>query len=286
MKFLLSYKLFEKTSLIGIGVPYSVMQSIQKNYAVSDDAQWKYIKYKKDITTTLHKPKNNLLISVSDNKLFIIFSYNKEFYIETYFLTEKDDFGNEQWQRIDRVKDTITNILKKIEKGCKTYELISGNWLHEYSGTRKIRSEQSKFERITDEFKKEFAENFTRIVKKMYGRKANVVTDIIINHLKNVQSNLTDEEIREILFLNVDRAKEVDKFKKKEEEKDPYQLYNQIVMENSLTIFNSHLISFESDYSDKYREYLNIPVMIERWGRDKIFTAFVYYLYSKKLMNL
>lgn len=286
MKFLLSYKLFEKTSLIGIGVPYSVMQSIQKNYAVSDDAKWKYIKYKKDITTTLHKPKNNLLISVCNNKLFIIFSYNKEFYIETYFLTEKDDFGNEQWQRIDRVKDTITNILKKIEKGCKTYELISGNWLHEYSGTRKIRSEQSKFERITDEFKKEFAENFTRIVKKMYGRKATVVTDIIINHLKNVQSNLTDEEIREILFLNVDRAKEVDKLKKKKEEKDPYQLYNKYIRDNSLTIFDEYLIRFESDYSDKYKEYLNIPEMIEKWGKDKTMTAFMIYLYTEKLIEL
>ena len=286
MKFLLSYKLFEKTSLIGIGVPYSVMQSIQRNYAVSDDADWKFLKYKKDITTALHKTKNVLLISICKDKLFVIFSYNNEFYIESYFITEKDDFGNEQWQRIERVKDTITNITKKIEKGCKTYELISGNWLHEFSGTRKIRAEESKFQRITNEFKKDFAENFTKIVKQMYGKKANVVTDVIINHLKNVKKDLTDEQIRDILYLNVDRAKDVDTFKNKEKEKDPFKLYNQVIKDNSLTIFNTHLISFESDYSDKYKEYLNIPIMVEKWGRDKIFTAFTYYLYSKKLMNL
>ena len=129
MKFLLSYKIFEKTSLIGIGVPYSVMQSIQRNYAVSDNAEWKLLKYKKDITTALHKPKNNLLISVCKDKLFIIFSYNNEFYIESYFITEKDDFGNEQWQRIERVKDTITNITKKIEKGkhCSRTIFFFGN---------------------------------------------------------------------------------------------------------------------------------------------------------------
>jgi len=286
MKFLLSYKLFEKTSLIGIGVPYSVMQSIQRNYAVSDDADWKFLKYKKDITTALHKPKNTLLISICKEKLFIIFSYEKEFYIESYFITEKDDFGNEQWQRIERVKDTITNITKKIEKGCKIYELISGNWLHEFSGTRKIRAEESKFQRITNEFKKEFAESFTRIVKMMYGKKASVITDIIVNHLKNVKKNLTDEQIRNILFINVDRAKEVDEFKNKQKEKDPFKLYNKIVKADSLTIFNTFLLDYETEYSNKYNEYLNIPVMIEKWSREKIMTSFMVFLYTKKLIDL
>ena len=85
MKFLLTYKLFEKTSLIGIGVPYSVMQSIQRNYTISDDAQWKNLKYKKDINLALHKIKNNLIISVCSNKLFVLFSFNKEYYIEPTF---------------------------------------------------------------------------------------------------------------------------------------------------------------------------------------------------------
>jgi len=286
MKFLLSYTLFEKTSLIGIGVPYSVMQSLQKNYALSDDAKWKPLKYKKDITSALHKQKNNLLISICTGKLFVIFTLNKEFYIETYFLTEKDDFGNENWQRIDRVKDTITNITKKIEKGCKSYELISGDWTPEFYGKRKIKKEESDFEQITNDFKRDFAESFTKIVRKMYGRKANVITEIIINHLKNVKKNITDEQIREILFLNVDRAKNIDMFKKVEKDKDPYKLYNQIVRADSLTIFNEYLIRFEDEYSNKYKEYLNIPIMIEKWGRDKIMTSFMIYLYTNKLMEL
>ena len=46
---------------------------------------------------------------------------------------------------------------------------------------------------------------------------------------------------------------------------------------------------FEEDLannSDKYKEYLNIPLMIERWSREKIFTAFAYYLYTKKTIEL
>ncbi len=286
MKFLLSYKLFEKTSLINIGVPYQVMQSIQKDYAISDDAQWKKLRYKKDVTTSLHKPKDTLIISICENEILILFSYNKEYFIENYIITENDDFGNIKWMRSNRIKTSLTDCLKKIERKCKSYELISGNWHHEFRKVRKIKKEESNFENITNKFKQDFAKNFTNIVKRLYGKKSNIITDIIINHLKNVKEGITDEQIREILFLNVERAKEVDIFKNKQKEKDPYHLYNEIIRANSLTIFNEYLIKFENDYSDKYKEYLNIPIMIEKWGRDKIMTVFMIYLYLEKIIDL
>jgi hypothetical protein len=284
MKFILSYKLFENTSLLGIGVPFSVMKNIQKDYAISDDAQWKTLKYKKDAVSALRRNKNTLIISISENKLFLLFSYNKDYYIETY-LSEKNDF-DDKWKRIDRIKSSMTDIVTRIERGYKSYQLISGNWLHEFSTVRKIRKEESNFEKITNDFKKDFAYNFTKIVKKMYGVKSNIITNIIINHLKNIKRGLTEEQIRDILYLNVDRAKEVDEFKKREKDKDPYKLYNDIINQNSLTIFNEYLLKFEDEYSDKYKEYLNIPIMIEKFTREKVMTSFMYYLYSEKLMEL
>lgn len=286
MKFLLSYKLFEKTSLINIGVPPIVMKGIQRNYAISDDAKWQSVKLKSNIASALKQKKNTLIISVCKNKIFITFSYNKEYYIETYILTENDDFGNEQWQRQDRIKTDLSDAVKKIERGCTSYKLTSGEWLHEFSNRRKARKEESIFETITNSFKRDFAENFTKIVKRLYGKKANIITDIIVNHLKNVKQNLTDEQIREILYLNVNRAKDIDVLKKKQQQKDPYELYNDIVKSNSLTIFDEYLITFEDEYSDKYKEYLNIPLMIKKWSRDKIMTAFMVYLYTKKLIDL
>ena len=282
MKFLLTYKLFEKTSLLNIGVPYSVMQELQRNYSISDNAQWKLLKYKKDITPALNK-KNNLVISICKDKIFILFSFNKEFYVETYQLTE--DFG-EIWTRIDRVKATLSEILTNIIRGCKSYELISGDWSHEFSTTRKIRKEELKFDDITKQFKIDFAENFTRIVKRLYGKKANIITDIIINHLASTKKNISEDKIREILFLNIDKAKEVNILKNKQKSKDPYKLYSDIIKSNSLTIFDEYLIRFEDEYSDKYKEYLNIPIMIERFTRDKILTAFMIYLYTNKLIEL
>ena len=285
MKFLQTYKLFEKTSLLDIDVPYQVMQQIQRNYTISDDAKWRNLKLKKDIIPIL-KNKNNLFISICKNKIFILFSFNNQYYIETFIQIEKDDFGNEQWKRIDRIETTLLEVIKKIERGCKTYNLISGNWSHEFSNIRKIRKEESNFDNITNNFKIDFAESFTKIVKKLFGKKANIITDIIVNHLKNIKKNISDEQIREILFLNVDRAKDVDIYKNKQQAKDPFKLYSDVIRADSLTIFNEYLIKFEDEYSDKYKQYLNIPIMIEKWSRDKIMTAFCYYLYSGKLMEL
>jgi hypothetical protein len=104
--------------------------------------------------------------------------------------------------------------------------------------------------------------------------------------LANVKNNLSDEKIREILFLNVDRAKEINILKKKQNSKDPYKLYNDVIREDSLTIFNTFIIEFEDKYSDKYKEYLNIPILIDKFSRDKVMTSFMIYLYTKKLIDL
>ena len=113
-----------------------------------------------------------------------------------------------------------------------------------------------------------------------------MVSNVIIDYLKDVNKDASEQKIREILFLNVDKAKEVEEYRRKANEKDPYNLYSDIVKANSLTIFDEYLIKFEDEYSDKYREYLNLPLMIEKFGRDKIMTAFMIYLYSNKIINL
>jgi len=104
MNHILTYKLFEKTSLLSIGVPYSVMKNLQKNYEISNDAQWKALKYKKDILSILKNSSNNLIISICKNKLFVVFSYNKEYFLESFELINKDDFGNEEWKKINRIQ--------------------------------------------------------------------------------------------------------------------------------------------------------------------------------------
>lgn len=286
MKHIQSFKIYEKTSLLNIGVPYSVMKNLQINYEISEDAQWKALKYKKDILSLLKKNTDNLIISICRNKLFVIFSKYKNYFLETFELIDKDDFGIEDWKKIDRIQGTIDEVVEKIGRGCKYYQLISGNWKEEYSSIRKLKKSESEFDETTINFKKYFSDNFTKVVKRMYGRKAELVTNIIINHLKNTTTDLSNDQIRDILFKNVDRVKEVDNLNKKAKEKDPFNLQSKYLMSNSLSIFDEYLVTFEDEISDKYKEYLNIPIMIEKFGLDKVTTSFCYYLYTKRLINL
>ena len=201
------------------------MQIIQKDFEISDNAKWEKL-YKKDVESKLNS-RNNLLVTVCKTKLYVTYSYDDDYYIETYNLTSEDDFGDSQWQKIGRYKASMTEALKSIERGCKTYILVSGNWSNEFSSVRKINKEQNNFIDITDNFKEEFLKKF----------------------------------------------------------KSKY-LYDNSIKADSLTIFDKYLAEFEDVYSDKYKEYLNLPIMIERWTREKIMTAFLIYIYSNKLINL
>lgn len=281
-------KLFEKTSLLNLGVPYSVMKNIQLNYEISPDAEWGAIKHKKYILSILEE-KNNIIILICDDIILLLFSYEKKYYLETYVLTEKDDFGYENWNYVDRKEYStleLVDLISNINDECILYKLKNGEWKKEFSNIRKLRKSEIEFDEITNNFKISFAENFTRIVKKLYGNKYNVVTNMIINHLKNIKNDISDDEIRNALFLNVERVKEADILKNKSLEKDPYKLKNNYIKDNSLTFFNEYIIEFEDKYSDKYKEYLNIPIMIKKFTREKVMTSFMYYLYSGKLMRL
>lgn len=285
MKYLKTYKLFEKTTLLNIGVPYNVMQTIQRNYALSDNSKWSTIKNKTDIRKELKKTKS-LIISVCENKILIFYSFSNDLFIETFEYIINDDFGDSRWERISRIKTDIKDVIDNVDKKCKMYLLDKGEWSNDFSNVRKMNKEDKKFDEVTNNFKKDFAKKFTRIVKKLYGRRSNMVSDTIIDYLKDVNDDTSENKIREILFLNVDKAKEVEYYRNKNKQKDPFKLYSDAVRADSLTIFDDYLITFEDYYSNKEKEYLNLPIMIERWGRDKIMTAFMVYLYNGRLLEL
>jgi hypothetical protein len=258
-KFLDTYKIFEKTSLLKIGVPFSVMKVIQKEYAISSNAEWKKLKYKKEISLLLDK--DGLIVSICKTNVYIIFSHNGQLYLEIFKLLSADGFGEDEWKKIKRIKATLDEINYILPRGCTYYYLTSGDWSHEFYNVRKINKEDKKFTDITNDFKKGFASNFIGIIKRMYGGKYDIIAKIVVKHLKDVNLNLKEDEIKNIL-------------------------YNNVIKDNSLTIFDEYLLSFEDEYSDKYGEYLTIPSMINIWSRDKIMTAFMYYLHTKKLMEL
>ena len=75
-----------------------------------------------------------------------------------------------------------------------------------------------------------------------------------MNNLINTDINISPEKEKELLSMNVSKAKESDYYRKKGKEKDPFKLKLEYIRDNSLTIFNEYLISFENEMSDKYNK--------------------------------
>ena len=217
MDFLLTYQLYEKTSLVKLGIPDVVMQDIQKNCAISDNAEWKKI-LKKNISFILKRNENNLISCVSEDYVCMIFSVDGEYYIDKYTLKDKDNFGG-YWEKEQRKQTFVSDLLKHIKKS-NYFLLISGEWKYVPYKRRKLKQAEEEFDKETNDFKREFTSEF--------GVKG----------------------------------------------------------DNSLSQFDENLISFENDYSDKYKEFLTIPTMIKKYGRDRVKIAFRLYLKSKKLIEL
>lgn len=288
MQHLLSYKLFERSSLTYLGISKEVMQDIQKQLALSDNATWKELKYKKDLKSELQKDNDDIFVIISkdENNVIVIFSINKYYYIDNYKFYNSDDMGDGYWDKEERYQSTITDINKYVQRGSKIYKLSSGNWTYNNRKKRILIKNQKEFIEFTNKFKYEFAINFTKIVKKLYKNNSDIIQKIIIKNLINTNKNIEPEQAKKLLTSNIDRAKQADYYTKRSEEKDPFKLQLQYIRDNSLTIFNEYLISFEDEISKKYNEYLNVPELCKMYSREKIMTAFMYYLYSGKIMEL
>jgi len=234
MKFLSNYKLYEKTTLLSLGVPFIVMKQIQRDYSIKN-AEWEHIRYKKDLIKKLKNDNNILILSISKKQINIIFSYENEFYFESYIEFLSDDFGVSEWQKENRIKSNFKEISNMIfTRGFKSYKLKSGTWEHEFSNIRKMKQSNDNFDNTTIKFKNDFIKNYSKILNKI-----NIIYDFSNN-----------------------------------------------IKPNSLNNLDEYLIKFEDEYSTKYKEYLNLPMMIDRWSREKIMTAFMIFIQSGKLIKL
>jgi len=284
MRYIRPYKLYEKSTLASLGIPKDVIRDIQRNYEISRDAEWGLLKFKKDVISTFKSNKNKLVICIDEN-ISVFFSLNREYFLDQFIFKTEDDFGNGSWEKQKRIQLRLSEIQEYFTKKNNYFEL-SGDWKYDFASKRKLKAAQSEFETETSQFKDEFAREFTRIVRKLYGKKAEDAQNTIIHNLQQVNNDLSPADIKKILYINVQKAKEVDQLQRKKDSPDPFNLYSDIIGDNSLTIFDEYLISFESAYSDKYNEYLTIPSMIKKYGREKIMTVFMIYLTSEKLIEL
>jgi hypothetical protein len=283
-------KILEKSSLTTLGVPKEVMQNIQKDYALRPDAEWIEFSLKKDIKTELMQNKNILFVQVGDDSIKVYCSAienKRKLYLIDRYIKYTGEWGD-HWEKNEREGITLTQLLIDIENESryKKYKLKDDNFSVVRSDVRNIEKAQRDFEDFNNTFRKNLIDYFTKVLKNSHSQFSQQIEKAIIDNLAKVRKDLSPDEIKQVLYQNVDLATKAKTHKQKAEDIPKYKLDNEEIQHNSLTLFNEYLLQFETDYSEKYGEYFTIKNLIEKYSQNKIITAFIYYLYTGKLMDL
>ena len=283
MKYLKSYKIFERSSLTVLGVPDDIMREIQINFEIASNAQWELMKYKKDI---IYQLKNNdrLFLSFSKitNNIFIFFSSDNKYYIQ-YFKYNNNGWGSYKINKREEI--TITQLYYYINIKNKIY-MLNDVFKTKTKKQRLIQVQTEKLEKITEKFKYYILKHFNNIIKRMYGSKYYYVMKEISKNLSKVKADTSATELLEILTNNEKLARIAAEYEDAMNEEDLLKLQNLEKKYNSLSTLDEYLIMFEEKYSEKYHIFLNIKDLIKDFGHMQIETAFMYFLYTGKIKEL
>ena len=283
MKHIIPYHLFEHSSLTKLGIPNEVMKYIQYHYEINSNANWIKIGLKRELIEELKKDEIAMFIEIADKYIKIIVNLsNDEFYIQ-YFYYETNNFGS--YDIREKTNISRNQLLYTVDPKHTIYKL-DGNFQHRPKLQRKVQKELKKFDKITNDFKFYMLYNFNNIIKRIYGKRYDFVMREIAKNISNFKQDASAEEILEFLKNNKKMAEKAREYEDAKEDDDLLRLKDLEKKYNSLPIIDEYLLTFEDEYSDKFNTRLNIQNLIETFGRMKIETAFMYYIFTGKLKEL
>lgn len=283
MKYIKPFNLFEKSSLTRLGVPKEVMQYIQYHYEVSSNSNWEKIGYKKELVEELKTNEIAMFIEISVKFIKVIVNLgNDEYFTQNCYYTESD-FGG--YDIRDRVYTSRTQLLYTVNPDHLIYKL-DGEFQHRPKVERRVQKEIHKFDKITNDFKFYILYNFNNILKRIYGNKYDFVMKDIAANIARFKYNATAEEVLQFLKDNKKMAEKAREYEDAKNTDDLLRINDLQKKYNSLPIIDEYLLNFEDGYSDKYNTRLDIKQLIDTFGRMKIETAFMYYLFTGKIKDL
>lgn len=251
--------LLEKSSLTALGVPNEVMKSIQSDLAIPSDAKWNRIRLKKDIINIIDNEKT-LIIQIGLDAIDVLVSYgeqqNKQYFIDSYVLEEDTDWGG-GYNKLPRKNVSKNQFLITIEPKKMLYHL-QDDFSIKKEHHRKILKKEKSFDEFTNNFKKDFLKNFDSILRRIVGQNFKDAKDDVLDKARKI-------EIENKMMIS--------------------GLDNPLKGANSLTILDEMIYQFEDEYSNYFDERLDIQEMSELFTRDKVMTAFMYFIYVGRIMN-
>lgn len=284
MKYLKTYNIFEKSSLTALGIPNEVMRNIQYNYELKPDAEWEKIGFKKDLQKELKKNEKSLFLEISVKYIKVIVNLGNDEYFTQYF--NYDDTGWGSYVIEDRELKTRTQLLIGVDPKNLIYKLEGQIFQERPKAQRLVQKDVRELDETTNEFKFYVMENFNRILQRIYGRRFDEVMKKIASNIANIKPGSTADEIYQFLKDNKKLAEKAKEYEQAKNEEDMLRIKNLEQKYNSLPVIDEYLLKFEVDYSEKFGTRLNVKNLIDTFGKMMIETAFMFYLYTGRLMNI
>ena len=272
----------EKSSLTKLGVPNDVMKIVQEIYKLPAKTKWTKIDTLKDFKREMIESESSIYISINNRKVKIITNYNHELYLQMYVYSDIE-FGTYTIYPIE--KKSPSQLLKMILSSDDIYKSDAINIIPPIAEIM-AEDEYKKFDKSTQDFKFDTIKNFNNIISRIYTIKYNDVINIIASNMSNLDNLVSQEEITEFLKNNDELlkiSKEYDRIRRSE---DYYRLKSIQKQHNSLTLFDEMLIEFEDMYSGFYGVRLTVPQLVTLYGYMKVQTAFIYFIYTKRIKPL
>ena len=250
--------LLEKSSLTKLGVPKEVMQPLQKDFAIPADAEWDRVILKRDVEKILRNGEREFILQIETDEIKAFVSYatpdGDKYFIDAYVL---DESGWGGYDKLSREEVTLTQLLYQINSRALLYHLKSPFTLIRQPKRQLIKKEKS-FEEFTVKFKEDFLKDFNSILKRIVGSK-------YADARKEIQDKARQIELENQMMLS--------------------GLDDPLAGPNSLTILDEFIMQFEDAYSDFFGERLDIQELSKHFSREKMLTAFMYYIYVGRIMN-
>lgn len=283
MKYLQTYNIFEKSSLTALGVPNEVMKHIQYNYEINSNANWERIKLKRDLDLELRKSEKILFVEIAIGYIKIFINLGTDEYLEQKYQYNKSDWGG--YDIFERKIKSRTKLLVGINSKHLIYKL-DGDFQWRPKAQRVVQKKMKKFDEETNDFKFYILYHFNNIIKRLYGVRYEGVMKKIASNIKKLSEDATADEILEFLKDNKKMAEKAKEYEMAKNDEDLLRIKNLEKQFNSLPIIDEYLLKFEEGYSKKYHNRLSIKDLIDDFGRMKIETAFMFFLFTGKLKDL
>ncbi|NPV13280.1 MAG: hypothetical protein HPY57_16085 [Ignavibacteria bacterium] len=284
MKYLKTYDIFEKSSLTALGIPNEVMKNIQYNYELEPDAKWERLGFKKDLQKELKKNEKGMFLEISVKYIKVIINLGNDEYMIQYFNYDNSNWGSYNVE--EREPKTRTQLLIGVNPKHIIYKLVGSNFQERPKAQRMVQKEMKILDDTTAEFKLYTMKNFNRILQRIYGRRFEQVMKKISENIANIKPGATADEIYNFLKDNKKLAEKAKEYEQAKSEEDMLRIKNLEQKYNSLPVIDEYLINFEVEYSEKYGTRLNIHDLIKTFGKMMVETAFMFYLYTGRLMEM